>query len=275
MDRYYGYATRYKRSLRNRKPYGSQRSWGQKGRRSIAKAGTLASRFGRRRYNNRAALNRQTGGLLGIEKKFFDVTSSTAAIGAPTGATSGVIPATGGCTGCMTAPAQGDSSSNRDGNKIVICEINCLYAITVAAQADQTATDTSCIVFVALVQDMQTNGATMTSENVFTNPSAAAVLAADPFRNMSFTSRYKILKMKRFNLRIPTLTYDGTNIEQTGFHTTGKLKWRGSMPVTFTTASTTADVANVTDNSVNLIAFCSNTSLAPILNYNCRTRFYG
>lgn len=230
---------------------------------------------GRSRARTRSLLNLRTGGLLGLEHKFVDIAKSSWSIAAPTDATGGVVTPASGITGCLSAPAQGDGPSNRDGNKIVIDEINCLVNISVASQADATAADTSCIVFVALVEDKQTNGAVFGSESVFSNPGAAAVLAADPFRNMSYTSRFNILKMKRIVLRIPTLTYDGTNIEQSGFHTSVRLKWKGKMPVTFTTASTTADIANVTDSSVNLVVFCSNTSLAPLLNFNCRTRFWG
>lgn len=76
-------------------------------------------------------------------------------------------------------------------------------------------------------------------------------------------------------LRIPTLTYDGTNIEQTGFHTPFKLSWKGLMPVTFVTGSTTADIANVTNNSLQIVAYCSNTSMVPNILYNARVRFVG
>lgn len=229
---------------------------------------------GRRRLRNAAALNQRTGGLLGIEKKFVDCAVS-AAFTAPTGSTGGEMPPGTVITGCYTAPAQGDGPTNRDGNKIMVCELNLHGVIQVASQADQTAADTSCEILLAFVQDTQTNGAQLNSEDVFTNPGGNALTAASPFRNMSYTSRFKILKMKQFNLRIPTLTFDGTNIEQTGFHSKINLKWKGKVPVTFTTASTTADIANVTDNSVQLVGFCSSTTLAPTLVANVRCRFYG
>lgn len=229
---------------------------------------------GRVRARTYQALNQRTGGLLGIEKKFIDCAVSQA-FSAPTGATGGEFPPGTGITGCYSAPAQGDGPTNRDGNKVVICEVNVTGIVQVAAQADQTAADNSCLVMLALVQDTQTNGAQLNSEDVFSNPGGNALTAANPFRNMSFTSRFRILKMKQFALRIPTLTFDGTNIEQTGFHTKIGMKWKGQIPVTFTTASTTADIANVTDNSIQLVGFCSNTSLAPTLVANVRTRFYG
>lgn len=230
---------------------------------------------GRIRARTYQALNQRTGGLLGIEKKFLDIPFGATALIAPTNSAGGEIPPAGVVTGCYSAPAQGDGPTNRDGNKIVVCETNFQGVIVVPAQADQVAADQSCAVFIALVQDTQTNGAQLNSEDVWTNPIAAANTATSLFRNMSFTSRFKILKMMKFDLRIPTLTFDGTNIEQTGFTRSFQMKWRGQMPVTFTTASTTADIANVTDNSIQLIAFCNNVTMAPSIVGNCRTRFYG
>lgn len=210
-----------------------------------------------------------------MEHKFLDTSCLNRALTAPTDATGGVCAVTGGATGCITAPAQGDGASDRDGNRIMIDQINCLVNIIVPAQANATAADTSCVVFIALVQDQQTNAATFTSEQVFANPSASANMAGDPFRNMSNTARFRVLKMKRLILRIPTLTYDGTNIEQSGFHTNCRLSWKGKMPVQFLTTSTTGNVSGVTDNSVNLVAYCSNVELAPSFNCATRVRFWG
>jgi len=229
-----------------------------------------------RRYGRSVALqNIRTGGLLGIEKKFLDIPRTGIALTAPTDATGGEIPPTSIVTGCYSAPAQGDGPTNRDGNKIVIVQADWKGAITCAAQVDQTAADVSCNVFVAMVQDQQTNAAQLNSEDVFSNPAASSNLATSLSRNMSYTRRFKILAMKTMTLRIPSLTWDGTNIEQSGFTNYCNLSWRGKMPVTFTTGSTTADIANVTDNSIQMIAFCSNTGLAPTIVGSMRIRFYG
>lgn len=230
---------------------------------------------GRVRSRTYAALNARTGGLLGIEKKFLDIPMTPRALVAPTDAAGAELPPTSVVTGCYSAPAQGDGPTNRDGNRIVVVECSAKGTINVNAQVDQTAADTVCYVYLAMVQDMQTNGVQLNSEDVFTNPAASAVTAANPFRNMSYTRRFKLLAYKVCKLPIPTLTYDGTNIEQTGFNYPVNLKWKGKMPVTFTTASTTADIANVTDNSIQIVGFCNNTSLAPVVLWNVRTRFYG
>lgn len=234
---------------------------------------------GRRRGRNRVALlNQRTGGLLGIELKYLDTTKTATALTAPTDASGGEYPPTSGCTGCLTAPAQGDTASSRDGNKIVVKSCLLQGAISCSQQSLQSTADFSAIVMVALVQDTQTNGVPLNSEDVFTNPGAAALLACSVNRNMSYTQRFKVLKMKKIVLKTPALANDTGatgGIIQSGFHQPFKLSWKGLMPVTFTTGSTTADIANVTNNSIQVIAYCTNTSLAPSLEYNCRIRFVG
>lgn len=227
------------------------------------------------RRNSIALRNVRTGGLLGIEKKYLDAPLTATALSAPTDASGGEYPPTSAVTGCLTAPAQGDGPSNREGNKIVVTDCLVQGVINVAAQANQTATDVSPVIMVALVMDTQTNGAQLNSEDVYSNIGGTAILATSPNRNMSYTQRFKVLKVWKKQLRIPSITYDGTNIEQTGFNSPFKLKWKGKMPVTFTTGSTTADIANVTNNSIQVVAYANDLSLAPTISYNSRVRFFG
>lgn len=225
--------------------------------------------------NRIALLNQRTGGLLGIEKKFLDTGKTQTALTAPTDCSGGEYPPSTGCTGCVSAPAQGDGPTNREGNKIVVVSCYLQGQITCAVQADQTAADLAPTVFVALVMDTQTNGQQLNSEDVYVNTAAAALQACQINRNMSYTSRFKVLKKWKKQLVMPTMSFDGTNIEQSGFTTPFTLSWKGKMPVTFTTGSTTADIANVSNNSIQVIAWCNNTTLTPGINYNCRIRFYG
>uniref|UniRef100_UPI0040489AF4 capsid/nuclear shuttle family protein n=1 Tax=Aliarcobacter sp. TaxID=2321116 RepID=UPI0040489AF4 len=236
----------------------------------------LPARRGRR--DSFALRNMRTGGLLGIETKFLDTSYDPAALAAGTDCSAGEHPPNQGCVGCLTAPAQGDSSSERDGNKIVVKSILLQGTINIAAQAAQSTADVAPTIMVCLVQDTQTNGAQLASENVFTNPSANATLAPSPNRNMSYTARFKVLKMRKFQMPILPMTNDTGEtggVIQSGYTKHFKLSWKGLMPVTFTTGSTTADIANVTNNSVQVVAFCSSTGAAPQMGYNCRIRFVG
>nr|DAO14323.1 MAG TPA: capsid protein [Cressdnaviricota sp.] len=248
------------------------------GRKKVKKrrVGSLRRRPGGYRARSFAMKNLRTGGLLGIELKFVDCAANGTALTAPTDASGGELNPSTGIIGCLSAPALGDAANNRDGNKIVVKSVLLQGTISVAAQANQTAADLSCTVFLALVMDTQANGVTLNSEDVFTNLSANASQATNLFRNMSYTQRFKVLKLKRISLRIPTLTWDGTNIEQTGFSTQWKLGVKKMMMgVTFTTGSTTADIANVTNNALHLVGYCDNASLVPTVYYNSRVRFVG
>jgi len=230
-----------------------------------------------RAARNRAVANARTGGLLGVEVKFLDAPKTATALTAPTDASGGEHDPSSIVTGCLSAPAQGDGPTNRDGARIAIKSIYVNGVLSIAPQADQTGADTAGIVFIALVLDTQTNAAQLNSEDVFTNQNAAANTAACPQRNMSFTKRFQVLKTKTIRLPQPTLTYDGTNIEQTGYHIPWKLKKRfpEGVKVQFTATSTTADVANVVDNSLHIIAYTSSAALAPFIAYNSRMRFVG
>lgn len=263
-------------SRKRMRPYASgQQSWrAKKARIYGSKVYPNRPRYGRR-GRNPALRNLRTGGLLGIETKYLDVAISGVAITAPTDASGGEIQPTGGCTGCLSAPAQGDGAQERDGKKIVIKSALIQGGIYVPAQTNQTGADVAPVVFLALVKDTQTNGVTINSEDVFTNPAGNAGSGATPFRNMSNSSRFQVLKQWRQRLTQPNMVFDGTNIEQGGFNYSFVLSWKGICPVNFSTTATTANVSAVIDNSLHLIAYSNTTNLTPTINACCRIRFVG
>ncbi len=214
----------------------------------------------------------RTAVALGVETKFYDTSLVGSAITAPADAAGGEHdPST---TVLLNTVVQGDGESNRDGRKITMKNISVNGRVFALTQANQTALDGGCVVYVALVLDTQTNGITMVSEQVFCNQSANAALAAQPYRNLQFSRRYKVLGSHQFEMLIPDSSYDGTNIEQSGvgvnFRFDVKLR---DIPVTYT--GTTEDVANITDNSLHLIAYTGSTGIVPTLSYNARLRFVG
>ena len=210
----------------------------------------------------------------GQELKFLDTSLNASALTAPTDAAGGehnqsatVGPSTIG---------QGDTGSSRDGRK---CEIRSVFlngVITCIPQLDVTSLDHQPTVFVALVMDMQTNGAQLDSEDVYKNTGAAAFLAASPVRNLLMSSRFKVLDSTQFELAQPQVAADGaaSNLwEQMGTTRPFKLSWKGAMSQTYSAAS--QSIVNVTDNSIHVIAYTNNITLVPRLSYNCRTRFVG
>lgn len=229
------------------------------------------------RARNLGLKNARTGGLLEIETKFFDsyLTTTTLPVDNTTMASAEFDPVT---LLCLNAVPQGDTMSSRDGSKIAMKSIQVTGAIELPAQTNQTVTDSIPYVFIALVLDTQTNLAQLNSEDVFTNPSnsGATGLSGRPLRNMSYTERFKVLKKKILRIPMPTVTYDGTNIEQTGisipFDFFVKL---GGLQTKYQNGTTTGYVGTIVDNSLHLIAYSSNQAGITNLAYNARLRYVG
>ncbi len=254
--------------MRRRRPSG-QRVFLKRGR-VIAGLGLP----GRVRVPKRRRKSIVTAAQLGIELKFYDATLVGQALVAPTDSAGGELDPSS--TIVLNTVVQGDGDQQRDGRKITMRSLGMKGIISVPPQSDQTTLDPTTSVFLAIVVDTQTNGVTIVSEQVYTNKGASALLATSPFRNLKFSKRYRVLKTEKFDL--PQATSIGTglddNIEQGGFTRSFEmfvdLK---DMPVIY--SNTTETVLNITDNSLHLIGYCTNTSLAPVISYNSRLRFVG
>jgi len=220
-------------------------------------------------------MNVRTGGLLGVEKKYLDCARTLTPLLAPTDMSGIEIAPTSGSTGCLSAPATGDAFNNRDGQKIQAKSILVKGVILVAPQINQTAADTSPVVCVSLIQDTQTNGAVYNSEDVYSNFSNEAGQNCNALRNPSYVERFKVIKTLCFNLPQLPITYDGANIEQPGLTIPFTLSKKLNFTTRFLSGGNTADIANVIDNSLNIIAWVNNTSYAAQIGFNSRFRFIG
>lgn len=256
--------------------YYKKRKYGSSGSttsRAMVIAGPRAFYRGSRMQSVKRARRRntRTAGFLGIEKKFYDTSKVNLDIsnaGAATGAE-----ADPNTIKCISAPSQGDGESQRDGRKMMIKSIQVTGTVSRTAQADQTAADASANVYIALVQDTQSNATQLNSEDVFINPSTSVATIANPLINMQYSQRFKVLGAKKFTLPVPTMSFDGTNIEQSGVSKTFKFFKTCNIPVSF--QSTTEGITNVIDNSLHIIAFTDATNAVPTLSYNSRIRFVG
>lgn len=236
----------------------------------------------RRRYYRRSknlAIAR-TGGLIDMEKKYLDVYKSESALISGTSFAGLELQPSSGCTDCLSAPAQGDGSQQRDGLKIKILSI--LVKGYIKVDADNAGdTEVPRVVpkaFLALVVDTQTNGATIVSEDVYTNLTGVNAGTILPQRNMSNTTRFKVLRAKMVSIQSHSIATDSSNnvLRNGGYACfTMKYKFKTPLSVRFTTGGTSANVANVTDNSIHLIGGVSNTALAPTISYVSRIRFVG
>jgi len=226
----------------------------------------------------RVVANAATAGFLGIEKKFLDTARDVSAITAATDLSGGSQDPSGtGCTGCLSCPAQGDTEQSRDGKRIVIDGLILKgFVINPATSDASPATDTQVAakVFVAVVLDTQTNGATIASEQVFKSLGASLPFNACPTKNLLFGNRYRILKSQVFDLTPIGTVQTGTTYVYNSIRRDFDwfIPFKGGLPVNLN-AGTTANVANVIDNSLHVVAFATTTLCT--MGYNARIRFQG
>lgn len=209
--------------------------------------------------STRALLNYRTGGYIGMETKFIDheYGSTTVNFVIPTSLTDPAV-------GSLSAISQGDGESNRDGRKVT------LKSIHINGNVTRTSGTNSSRVRLLLVHDSQTNGSALSPEDVLLIPTSATALATYAFRNLQHTSRFKVLYDKTFTLT-PSLGFDGVSAVSNTPEVNFKINKKLNMPVTY--KDTSADVANITDNSLHLM--CVTDSTGVVLQYNVRTRFVG
>lgn len=209
---------------------------------------------------------------MGIELKYVDYALVNHAIVAPTDAAGAECdPAT---ALSLNAIAQGDGEQQRDGKQVCIKSCYVTGDVDIPARTNQTAGSNVPTVFIALVLDKQTNAAQLNSEDVYTNPGASAILAANPVRDLQYSSRFQVLDSVLLQMPQPAITYDGTNIEQAGTRMPFKLSWTGELMTQY--ILTTAAIGAIQDHSIHVIAYCGpDTTFAPVISYNSRVRFVG
>jgi len=247
------------------------------GRRKFLRGTPIAQAMvqAQRRRTSQAIKNAVTMGFLGIERKFYDTSLAPTNVGADAGCASGEFDPS--ATSMISTPAVGDSEQNREGKKINILSAEIHGTLRVAGNEATLDPAAGLQVFVALVLDTQSNAAQMNSEDCFKNQSADSTLLVTPMRNLLFAQRFRVIKSKTFLMTPNTLAVTAANAHDfNGVVKTFKwfVKFPKGLPVNFN-AGTTASIANVTDNSLHIIAFANNTAQVPTLGYNARIRFVG
>lgn len=207
------------------------------------------------------------------EKKYFDSEKGETAItnGSTSWAGGEYDPAT---ANTLFFPSQGDDFNNRTGRKVQVTGINIRGVVLVPAQTNQTVTDAASSVRIILVQDKQTNATQLNAEDVINSGAATSSTAIHMMSNPAFFGRFRILKDKTFTLQSPSISFDGTNIEQSGLEKLFRLKVNFRKPVVVHyNATNGGTVADVIDNSFHIIATTSATGLVPTIIYKCRVTF--
>ena len=156
-----------------------------------------------------------------METKFVDSTTTSQNI---TGSWALIHPDNpAGSVNSLTPISEGDGEQDRDGRK---CIIKSLFIHGIVVWPTGTAADEIGPVRMALVQDMQTNGANFTPSNVFKTPATGNALNA--FRDLQYTSRFKILHERYVHPPVQTGGAGGNGT--TNFTHGGQVAWKMYVP---------------------------------------------
>ncbi len=210
--------------------------------------------------------NLRIGGFIGIETKFVDFERPITTI-ASTWAGGELDEAT---ALAVSAIAQGDGESNRDGRKANLLSVHLKGFIRIASQEAQANPVFGGIVRLILVLDKQTNGAQLNAEDVVT----VTTQDINAWRNLQNSQRFRILKDQRFDMSVSNMSTFQANDFSTSqqevpfeFHVVFK------KPIVVNHTGTTAVVASIADNSIHLIGM--STLAIHQISYVSRVRFRG
>ncbi len=266
-----------RRSYVKKRMYGLRRGHYRQGLKRYARRAFPGRRARSSRYAFRravATINRSARGFTGIEVKFYDQGLVAASLTTNTAAAGGEHDPS--ATLMLNTVTQGDGESQRDGRRITMKSIFVTGLIDVARASGDSVASAATAIFIALVMDTQTNGATLASENVFLNPAGNAILGAQPLRNLQFTKRFRILATRKFILGNQSMTNDTGatgGVIASGMQRRFQMFSKLNTVVNYT--GTTETVANIADNSLHIIAWCSSLDLVPKISYTSRLRFVG
>jgi len=236
-------------------------------RASVARA-TQVIRARNQRLRRR---NFRTAGFLGIENKFIDtkysgnIATSSDASGAEADPTT---------VNCLNAVPEGNGPSERDGRTYLVKSVFVNGYIYATAKTNQTAMLGNFPITVAIVQDMQTNAAQLNSEDVFAT-SGESIGAPILFRNLQYSKRFKVLWKQTMAFETPAASYDGTNIE---IAAPKPIHFYAAVPklnMKVEVKGTSANVTDIVDNSLHVIAYTVTGGYTPVLTYIARCRFVG
>lgn len=213
----------------------------------------------------------------GVEHKFYDTFVSALAVSSNSGAADGEAdPAT---VLTISAPSQGDGPNQRDGKLITVDTVLIEGIVSTPIRTLDTEANDGVpfsTVYIALVQDTQTNGAQMASELAFYNRSGTTLLAASPLKNLLYAKRFNTLKVWAMDLPTPSSVINefAANISTPGTNTRFSCFLKMKMPVNFN-GEVSAGVASVVDNSLHMICWTNVASAFVSLSYHARIRYVG
>lgn len=234
------------------------------------------------RYKKPAALP------AGIEHKFYDSSGFDKLPNYDGDMDVGLIDPTSSTV--ISGPSQGDQANNRNGKQIVITTVIIEGIVKWPESYETYALRPNIVrprVWIALIQDTQTNGANFFTGDALTNPTGFPVNCVIPLKNLYNAKRFITLKVWEFGH--PDFMPSTSGIQSTGT-STGVLVFttrvtqkfdcylKVNIPVNFNNFVPTAtQIGSVVDNSLHLVAFqdSSDDNFVANVDYNARIRFLG
>lgn len=218
----------------------------------------------------------RTRGIYGIgEHKYFDqaVYGAIAKSSTWTGAVADGAPLT------LFAPKQGPAINERIGREVYVHKIRIYGYVQMGGADDTTASSVFAQgVRVLLVQDMQTNGTQMLSQDLMDGSSTNAVITA--FQNIHNFGRFRVLKDKLLTLQDPNYLNDGTDPTKHDVNALIRpfkfsINFKKPIRVRFS-ATNGGTVVDIVDNSFHMVAnartFGAADATQPAISMSYRSR---
>jgi len=209
------------------------------------------------------------------EMKYFDTEATALTIAGSTNWTGTEYAPNVGTPNTFFAPTTGSAINQRIGRKVKVYKIRVHGNLYSAEQTNQTTADIATNVRILLVQDCQTNGAQAQGEDIMAAATTGSALNQfNAFQSLASLGRFKVLKDKIFTFGPPTITYDGTNLEQFGQVKSFKfdVKFRNPVEVNFN-ATNGGTISDIVDNSWCIYATVSTGAVATSLYYSARVYY--
>ena len=258
--------------------YGSGRRTSNKfGRRGVGKS-KRRGRYPASHQNSRAiaSLNKRLGGFEGLELKFADFAIDALPVSTAAGLTGGELAPT--IAGCFNAVPRGDGPNQRLGRFFRMRSLQFSLLVRHGPINSLSGIPPSdAVVFIAVVLDKQTNGAQLSSEDVYINPNGGVLTNGCPLRNLEHTDRFRVLATRTCKLNVSgNLGYAYDTVAADILHNLGAIEKKVTINLRLKNkkvlmTDTTGVIANIQDNSVHLIAFTNVTNVT--ISANARMRF--
>lgn len=224
-------------------------------------------------------LNYRTGGILGREVKHHAQHALETVIGDTSACANGEIQPSSGKL-CLNGVPQGSSHAQRLGNRMWMKDILIQGYVISRAASHASVGHPVVPMFVALVLDTQTNGATINSEDVYkvaeTGVSTETFGCTLPYRNQHNVDRFRVLWRKTIAFPQPTIHYDNALSTTRQLAVFKKFVIRKKLNLQVLFKDSGDSVTSIADNSLHLIAFAGDGSGGDFsITYQSRMRFIG